>query len=284
MGIFSDVLLTSDFDRSLTGPDSTIPANNLQAIRYFMDNGGAFTLNTGRSVPMCRPLLQQVPVNAPLLLYNGSAAYDPNSQTLSQICPIDLELWPTVLELAERYPDMLVEIQCSDAHCLFSENEAWARMLSRNGCTHRYVRPGDDLGPFIKCTLYGRIRGETVQNLFEGTPEELERIGAVHRELLERYGDKAEVFRAAARILDIHAKGVSKGRAALELKRRLGRKILVCLGDADNDLAMLQAADYPFCPADGVLAGQFPNVCPCGEGALAQVIYEKIPSILENMA
>ena len=50
--MFSDILLTVDFDRTLTGPDSTIPARNLEAIRYFTENGGTFTVNTGRSIPM----------------------------------------------------------------------------------------------------------------------------------------------------------------------------------------------------------------------------------------
>ena len=71
MGIFSDVLLTVDYDRTLTAPDSSIPERNLEAIRYFMENGGAFTVNTGRSVPMTRAFRDIVPVNAPLLLYNG---------------------------------------------------------------------------------------------------------------------------------------------------------------------------------------------------------------------
>ena len=66
MGIYSDVLLTADYDRTLTAPDSTIPQRNVEAIRYFMENGGAFTVNTGRSVPMARPFLDKVPVNAPL--------------------------------------------------------------------------------------------------------------------------------------------------------------------------------------------------------------------------
>ena len=35
MGIFSDVLLTVDYDRTLTAPDSTIPERNIEAIRYF---------------------------------------------------------------------------------------------------------------------------------------------------------------------------------------------------------------------------------------------------------
>ena len=73
---FSDVLLTVDYDRTLTAPDSTIPARNLEAIRFFMERGGAFTVNTGRSVPMAKPFMDVVSVNAPLLLYNGSAAYN----------------------------------------------------------------------------------------------------------------------------------------------------------------------------------------------------------------
>ena len=44
MGIFSDVLLTVDYDRTLTGPDSKIPQRNLEAIQYFMENGGSFTM------------------------------------------------------------------------------------------------------------------------------------------------------------------------------------------------------------------------------------------------
>ena len=50
MAKFSDVLLTSDYDRTLTAPDASIPEKNLEAIRYFMENGGAFTINTGRTV------------------------------------------------------------------------------------------------------------------------------------------------------------------------------------------------------------------------------------------
>ena len=39
MGIYSDVLLTVDFDRTLTAPDSSIPQRNIDAIRYFIENG-----------------------------------------------------------------------------------------------------------------------------------------------------------------------------------------------------------------------------------------------------
>ena len=80
--MFSDILLTVDYDRTLTAPDSTIPERNIEAIRYFIENGGAFTVNTGRSLPMAMAFLDKVPVNAPLRLYNGSAAYDTEKKEL----------------------------------------------------------------------------------------------------------------------------------------------------------------------------------------------------------
>ena len=43
---------------------------------------------------------------------------------------------------------------------------------------------------------------------------------------------------------------------------------------------MLNGADYAYCPADGVVADRFENVCNCADGAIADVIYKKIPEIL----
>ena len=282
MGIFSDVLLTVDYDRTLTAPDSTIPARNLEAIRYFMENGGAFTVNTGRSVPMTAAFRDKVPVNAPLLLYNGSAAYDPAEGKLSFCHEIHMDMWQTVAKCMALFPDLTVEVQGVDAHYRFTENPAWDAFSDHQPCARGFAQPGDDLGPFLKFTLYGRITDVTVAHLFDGTPEEIARIDEAERLLVETFGEYCEVFRAASRILDVHAKGVSKARSARELQQRLGRKILVCVGDARNDLSMLRDADFAFVPADAVIAGEFPNVCPCGEGAVADVIYKKIPEILKK--
>lgn len=282
MGIFSDILLTVDYDRTLTAPDSTIPGRNLEAIRYFMENGGAFTVNTGRSVPMTAAFREKVPVNAPLLLYNGSAAYDPAEGKLSFCHEIHMDMWKTVGECMELFPDLIVEVQGVDAHYRFTENPAWDAFCDHQPCARGFAQPGDDLGPFLKFTLYGKITDVTVAHLYASTPEEKARIDAAEALLKEKYGEYCEVFRAATRILDVHAKGVSKARSARELQQRMGRKLLVCAGDAHNDLSMLREADYAFVPADAVIAEEFPNVCPCAEGAIADVIYKKIPEILEK--
>lgn len=279
---FSDVLLTVDYDRTLTAPDSTIPARNLEAIRYFMEHGGAFTVNTGRSVPMAKPFMDIVPVNAPLLLYNGSAAYNVRSGQLEFCHAIDLDLWETVSAARALLPDLTVEVQGLEAHYTYPTNPSWAAFCRRQGCACNFVQPGEDLGTFLKFSVYGTFHDDTVNSLFSGTREEIRRMDAAEALLKEAFGQHCEVFRAAARIIDIHAKGVSKARSARELQARLGRKILVCAGDADNDLSMMRDADYAYAPADGHIADQFETVCDCGSGAVADVIFEKIPEILKK--
>ena len=280
MGIFSDVLLTVDYDRTLTAPDSTIPERNIEAIRYFMENGGAFTINTGRSVPMTKIFRDRVPVNAPLLLYNGSAAYDVAEKKLTFCHAIQMDLWETVRRCEELFPDLTVEVQGVDAHYRFSENPMWDAFSEHQHCAHAFAQPGDDLGDFLKFTIYGQFRDVTVADLFNTLPGEKERLDEAEQLLRREFGEFCEVFRSATRIIDIHAKGVSKAKSARQLQQRLGRKILVCAGDAENDLSMMQAADYAFAPADGIIADRFETVCCCADGAVADVIYKKIPEIL----
>ena len=280
--LFSDILLTVDFDRTLTAPDSTIPERNLAAIRYFMENGGAFTLNTGRSVPMAQSLMDVVPTNAPMLLYNGSAAYDPKTKQLLFAQPIALDVWETVKKLQNLFPHMTVEVQGIDAHYRFTENPAWDAFCDHNHCPRGFARVGDDLGPFLKFSLYGEFRDATVASLYEASEEEKRQMDEAEALLNDEFGDHCVVFRPGTRMLDAHAKGVSKAKAARRLQQALGRKWLVCVGDGENDVAMLREADFAYAPADGVVADRFENVCNCADGAVADVIYEKIPEILKK--
>ena len=276
--MFSDVLMTVDFDRTMTGPDSKIPQRNLDAVAFFMENGGAFTVNTGRSVASFKKHLGKVPVNAPILMYNGSARWE--NGTLTDLKLLDLDLWETVKTVRDLFPDMNLEIQGAEFHDLVDPEPAYVAFYDALKWGYRIVNPGDDLGPFLKFALAGSPRKKSVATLFESDEGELAAFDAAQAKILELWGDKVEVYRAAPRIIDVHAKGVSKIAAARQLQRELGKKILVCVGDAENDIPMLDGADYAYCPADGVVADRYETVCNCSDGAVADVIYKKIPEIL----
>ena len=278
MALFDDVLLAVDYDRTLTGPDSVVPQRNWEAIQYFVENGGTFTMNTGRSTTTMRDLLYTLPNNAPLLLYNGSAAWDKDH--LIDLKIIDLPLWEVLDAVGEAFPEMNLEIQAVDNHYLLNPREEFVALYNKMHWGWAEAEHGKDYGPFIKFASYGPVRKPFMSNMYECSETDQARFDELDAFIRERWGDKVEVFRAAPRIIDVHAKGVSKGVAATELKAKLGKKILVCVGDADNDITMLDAADYAFCPADGVVAARYETVCNCGDGAVADVIYKKIPEIL----
>ena len=276
--MFSDVLLTVDYDRTMTGPDSKIPQRNLDAVDFFMKNGGTFTINTGRSVSSFKKHLGKVPVNAPILMYNGSARWDKGKLTNLKL--LDFDLWDTVKILRSTFPNMNLEIQGVDLHYLIDPEPAYVAFYDALKWGYQISQPGDDLGPFMKFALVGSPRKKSVATLYDTDAAEDALFDAAQEKILELWGEKVEVYRAAPRIIDVHAKGVSKIAAARQLQQELGKKILVCAGDAENDIPMLEGADYAFCPADGMVADRFPNVCNCADGAIAEVIYKKIPEIL----
>ena len=276
--MFSDVLLTVDFDRTMTGPDSKIPQRNLDAVAFFMENGGTFTINTGRSVSSFKKHLGKVPVNAPILMYNGSARWE-NGQ-LTQLKLLDMDLWETVNTLRAQFPGMNLEIQGTDAHYLIDPEPAYVAFYDALKWGYRIAKPGDDLGPFMKFALAGSPKSKSVATLFDISEKEDAAFDAAQARILELWEGKVEVYRAAPRIIDVHAKGVSKIAAARQLQKELGKKILICAGDAENDIPMLEGADFAFCPSDGMVANRFPNVCACAQGAIADIIYKKIPEIL----
>ena len=277
---FSDILITVDFDRTFSACDSTVPQRNLDAVKYFMDNGGTFTINTGRSAVNFAKHLEDTPVNAPFLLYNGSAAYEKG--VLSQCLEIDVDMWEMIDLLHTTFPELDVEVHGGDYHYLVEPTEKVLAMYENLGWRWKEAQRDLDMGPFIKLAVFGQTELPLFSELYKATEEELRMFDDAIKLLEEKYGDKIEVFRAAPRILNIHAKGVSKLRAARTLQERLGKKILICVGDAQNDVPMLDGADYAFCPADATIADRYPNVCPCDEGAIADVIYNEIPKILAS--
>ncbi len=281
---FTDILLAVDYDRTLTAPDSTIPKRNIEAIEYFIAHGGAFTINTGRSIPMANAFLGKVPLSAPLILYNGSGAYDAQKGVFTKTYEIDLDGDALTAHLQQLFPHLLVEIQAVDAHYLLEENRDWELFSDHGGCRWGYGKPSQIPGPFLKVSLYGDCSGHSVASMYDATEAEMQEMLAAIDTVRALYGDQVEVFHPCAKIVDIHAKGVNKLRAARDLQKAMGKKWLVCVGDAENDAAMLEGADFAFCPADGVVADRFPNVCICAEGAVADVIYHKLPQILENKA
>lgn len=275
--MYSDILLCVDFDRTLTGMDGTIPARNIEAIRHFIANGGSFTVNTGRTYVSFLPFLDQVPINAPLLLMNGSGCYD-NGQ-LHNFVPLELDVWPIVRRLQADYPGINFELQTLDTHYLVDPTLGYEAYYQRRGLPHKIADPALHRGPFLKIGIYG---DEEHREEGSDSVAKVALFDRMEEDLSRELDESLVVLRATPQIINIHAKGASKLAAARRVQQQLGKKLLICVGDEGNDVAMLRGADFSFCPSDGAVAADFPNVCPCSEGAVADVIYNELPKILRG--
>ena len=276
MGRFSHILFASDYDRTLTDQRSQIPQANLDAILEFEREGGAFTMATGRSVPMYQDCHARIPTNAPLVLYNGAAFYEYETDTLTPLAW--LPDGKTLLsDMAARFPKLWAEVQGIDYHYVLGDCPMRMAFYRSNRCPAKQVPMEGLPAQFLKCAFYGDFFDDTVRQFFEAEPEELRYLNEAYDYLRSTYGDVLAVDRAALRIIDVQARSVSKGAAVRALAKQLGRTLVVCAGDAPNDLSMLDTADLAFVPNDcapSLLGRGYHVVRSCNEGAIAGAVAE----------
>lgn len=111
--------------------------------------------------------------------------------------------------------------------------------------------------------------------LFEGDHEILTHVEAIFRR--EGWADSYELIYSNRELLELTAKGASKGGMVARLAARLGidRRHVYCIGDEANDLSMLNFAQEGFAPAncvDAVRGSGATIVADVREDALADVV------------
>ena len=75
MGIFDGCLLACDIDGTLTA-NGIIPTENLEAIKRFVSEGGAFSIATGRSIVAFDSVLEKLDNVSPCVVFNGAVIFD----------------------------------------------------------------------------------------------------------------------------------------------------------------------------------------------------------------
>lgn len=276
MGRFSDILMTVDFDRTLTDRNSLIPEKNIAAIKYFISEGGLFTMNTGRSVPMFSKYIPLVPVNAPMIMYNGAALYDKKLNKITEAAEIPGGK-KIIKKIMGKYPWLMAEVQGEKYHYFFEDEPLRTKLMTDIGAPFKNIEPDETPEPVIKVAFFGSFKDASIAQFYSGSESEINYFESAEAELRAEYGDRLEVIRPAARIIDIQRRGCSKGKAARELAEKMHRNILVCAGDAENDLSMLEKADYAFIPSDcseAIKGRGFRETLPCGEGCIYGAVQE----------
>lgn len=236
MGIFDGYLLVSDMDGTLLNSKGKLSEENKRAIEYFVDNGGQFTLATGRMLPSIKRHIHKMKVTLPVIMYNGTKVYDFNN---------DKVIWERFLEEERKEIVKVVSDINSNVGIEIYSNEI---VYIYKSCkeTERFINLGYDIVYEVDESIFDK---KWTKVLIVGDKEELD---LVEKHLKEVYGDKG-VVRSSSIYLEVIPREISKGQALLELikvKELEGVKILTA-GDNMNDIELIEVAHYGFCIGNG---------------------------------
>ena len=273
MGKFDKMLLISDYDNTFRytevslrsgGEMPPIHPGNLEAVRYWMEQGGTFAMATGRSLAAFRVPAESIPMNAPAIVDNGAAIYDLQAEKYlvkSFLPDASLEhLRAVTLEFPELSLELYHEEDLIQVVHQTPWNEQHAKLTKLNYQVIASVEPQLVPLPLVKALFVGNM------DLLLCLCRFMEANG---------WAAQYELIFSSDHLLEMTAKGADKGQMALKLKELCGCGRLFCAGDHANDLPMLRVADQAFVPANAipeVLVSGATVVCHCLEGAIAEAV------------
>ncbi len=261
MGKFDGLLLASDFDDTLCDLDRHIPERNLEAIRYFMGEGGYFAMATGRAHRTFAPYAPLIPMNAPAVLSNGAAIYDFQADRMLEQSHLPDTAPRDLWELMEQFPSVGLEIYYGDDIYVCRPNHVTRAHLKKVNCGGVECPVDQMPTPWVKALLL----------------EERDVLLQVQARALERFGGRYEAIFSNPRYLEFTRKGSTKGSMVARVAQMLGVAPghIYCVGDNQNDIPMLARSAIPFAPencAREVKDWGARVLCHCNDGVIGDIV------------
>lgn len=262
---YSDWLLVSDIDGTLNDKKRKLPPNNKVAINRFVENGGKFTLCSGRNLQSLSIHYNKLGIKTPAIFLNGAGIYDFDKKELIHYSPISDEGEEIILDIYKKFKG--VQLTIFDVDMVY---------LVKRTCLYGYILSKIDKLDYSLCdSIEALPRGVWGKVTFFGFRKTLKEIQSIiQNDENQKY---FECFFTSPFSLEIVKKGVNKGSAVSILSKSLNidSKNVGAIGDYYNDVEMLKAVAHPFC------CGQAPDdikslsehvVCHCNDGAVCEFI------------
>ena len=273
MGRYTGVIIASDLDGTFLDAKGHVVERNVNAIRAFCAEGGRFTFATGRHhdhLPEAVPGVEGL-VNMPVIVANGSYLYDFSTDRVLAEVFMDVDASRAVLRYARaNYPRVGFRVSTPQGYLTDGRTEYMKKFIDYSKKHRSYLVEAAPIEHWMQ-RLWHKI-------VFQGTCEDLD---ALYADLVATFGaDAFEYNKSSATLFEIQKKGCSKGSMLRVLKQSYeiltGRPMKVYgVGDYENDLALLDAADVAVCPAnaqDKVKQISDMILCSNDQGVIADLI------------
>lgn len=254
MAKYDGYLICSDLDGTLTNSYGKISEKNSEAIKCFQENGGLFTVATGRYHDYLYKFKDDFKPNTYVVSVNGTMICDMEKNEIIYSKAFDEDI-DHVLDYVFSNFDFIREtrIHLADDSLDYTD-------LNKHNFRQVFSKINSPIYKLIFCT-----------------PEDnciLLRDG-----LIEKFGNMFNFNRSWAHGLEMHSKKSGKGELILKLKQLLNREIhtVICVGDYENDISMIKMADIGYAVENAVdLVKQHADKITVSnnDDAIAKIIYD----------
>ena len=231
MGKFDRFLFCTDCDGTLMNSEGKISSENAAAIRHFQQEGGLFTVATGRGAAHIRQFAADFVPNAPLVICNGCFVVDQQTGEVLQEYLLDEKVHRVIDYAVERFPSLKA------IRIVYGQDGAFD--MAR--------------GSEVDFDQRYSISDPWTKLLFVAEPRATRRI---QRRLTALFGDEYRFERSFHFCVECYRPESGKGGGVAVLRRLYGDRVhtIVGVGDSENDISLLQEADIGYAVANALPA------------------------------
>lgn len=226
---FENKILLSDLDGTLLNAKREVSQENIDAIQYFIDNGGKFGIATGRDIDNVWKLFHNVPVNFFCIFSNGSVLFDKGKkEVLSEVSLDNTKIMPFLEECIKLYPEIGIQLHTNQG-TIFVPDASNVNPETAQGHEPYICKKLEECGDLvIRKVLFLTPSGD-----FDWLKSASEALDSVISRV-----QSSKIY------YEFLPKGSSKGAMVEELRKRMSAdEKLYAVGDFYNDIEMVLGAD-----------------------------------------
>lgn len=226
---FENKLLCSDIDGTLIDDNHNISEKNLKAIEYFRENGGIFTLASGRCIEAIEPVYEKVGADLPVVCLNGCGIYDAKTKQFEKLDIVDGPVCDIVFNILEHFPNSGLEVYLKDSICVLKNSKA---------VEHHFKVENIQRKHYISNIL--DVPKPWVKFLFAQEPIKTAEMDEFLKN--STYKSEYRMLKTHQFYYEIYNKHSNKGNALKNICNmyNINEKDVFSIGDNDNDIEMIK--------------------------------------------